>query len=141
MSESTSNASLRWTRSEWRGALVELEGAGIPHILVTIVSAKGSTPRAAGTKMVVATEGVAGSIGGGTLERLAIETARRMLADGTTEPFLENQTLGIEQDQCCGGATSVLFEPIRPIPYHRLDSGELFLRQCIIEVREPPRLP
>lgn len=112
MSETTSKASLRWTQSEWRGALVELEGAGMPHILVTILSAKGSTPRAAGTKMVVATEGVAGSIGGGTLERLAIDTARRMLVDGKTEPILENQTLGIEQDQCCGGATSVLFEPM-----------------------------
>ncbi len=112
MIENTFTATSRWTQSEWRGALVELERAGIPHILVTIVSAEGSTPRAAGTKMVVATEGVAGSIGGGSLERLAIDTARRMLADGTTEPFLENQILGIEQDQCCGGAMSVLFEPM-----------------------------
>jgi xanthine dehydrogenase accessory factor len=112
MNETTSAASSDWTRGDWRGALVELEGAGIPHILVTIVSAKGSTPRAAGTKMVVAADGIAGSIGGGTLERLAIETARRLLAEGATDPFLENQTLGIEQDQCCGGATSVLFEPM-----------------------------
>lgn len=62
--------------------------------------------------MVVAADGIAGSVGGGALERLAIERARRMLAEGTAEPLIEKQTLGIEQDQCCGGATSVLYEPM-----------------------------
>ena len=112
MSDSQSLSSPRWTQGNWRDALVELEATGIPHILVTLVSAQGSTPRAAGTKMVVAADGVAGSVGGGMLERLAIDKARHLLSEGATEPFLENQTLGIEQDQCCGGAASVLFEPM-----------------------------
>ena len=110
MADAPSSANL--DQIGWRDALVRLEAAGIPHVLVTLVSTQGSTPRAAGTKMVVAAEGIAGSIGGGALERLAIETARKMVAEGRAEPLLENQTLGIEQDQCCGGATSVLFEPM-----------------------------
>lgn len=112
MSDSPSSSAPPWTKSDWRGALVELEAAGVPHVLVTLVSAQGSTPRAAGTKMVVSADGVAGSVGGGMLERLTIDKARQVLAEGATEPFLENQTLGIEQDQCCGGAASVLFEPM-----------------------------
>lgn len=112
MLESDSPAPMPWTGADWRRALIDLEAEGIPHVLVTIVAAQGSTPRAAGTKMVVSAEGQADSIGGGTLERLAVETARRLLAEGAAEPLLEKQILGIEQDQCCGGATTLLFEPL-----------------------------
>lgn len=108
-----------WTRSTWQQALVDLETAAVPHILVTIVEAKGSTPRAAGAKMVVAADGQAGSIGGGTLEHEAIETARRLLAEGATAPLTENRTLGVQQDQCCGGSALLLFEPLM-VPALRL---------------------
>ncbi len=104
---------------DWRRALVDLEAEGIPHVLVTIVKAQGSTPRPAGTKMVVTGEDQSDTIGGGTLERLAVETARRLLREGATEPMLEDQTLGIEQDQCCGGAAALLFEPLM-VPTLRL---------------------
>ena len=104
---------------DWRRALIDLEVAGVPHVLVTIVAAQGSTPRAAGTKMVVTAEGQADTIGGGTLERQAIDRARRLLAEGVAVPLLEKQILGIEQDQCCGGATTLLFEPLM-VPTLRL---------------------
>jgi xanthine dehydrogenase accessory factor len=106
-------------QADWRQALIDLEAAGVPHVLVTIVAAQGSTPRAAGTKMVVTAENQADTIGGGTLEHQAIERARRLLADGVAEPLLEKQILGIEQDQCCGGATTLLFEPLM-VPTLRL---------------------
>jgi xanthine dehydrogenase accessory factor len=106
-------------QADWRQALIDLEAAGVPHVLVTIVAAQGSTPRAAGTKMVVTAEGQADTIGGGTLEHQAIERARHLLSDGVAEPLLEKQILGIEQDQCCGGATTLLFEPLM-VPTLRL---------------------
>lgn len=106
-------------RADWRQALIDLEMAGVPHVLVTLVTAQGSTPREAGTKMVVTAEGQADTIGGGTLERQAIDRARRLLAEGAVEPLLEKQILGIEQDQCCGGATTLLFEPLM-VPTLRL---------------------
>lgn len=96
----------------WREALVRLEVEGVAHVLVTLVTAEGSTPRAAGTKMVVTADGQADTIGGGSLEHQAITTARRLLAEGAAEPLLEKQTLGVAQDQCCGGTTTLLFEPL-----------------------------
>ncbi len=107
------------TRGDWRRALMELEAGGIPHVLVTIVTALGSTPRAAGAKMVVTADGQADSIGGGTLERLAVERARQLLTEKATDPLLEKQTLGVEQDQCCGGSATLLFEP-QMVPTLRL---------------------
>lgn len=102
-----------WTRSTWRRALVELEAMAVPHVLVTLIEVKGSAPRAAGAKMVVAAEGQAESIGGGTLEHEAVETARRLLAEGAAAPVTVRQTLGVAQDQCCGGTATLLFEPLR----------------------------
>lgn len=112
MTENDSRSPMHWSQADWCRALVELETEGTPHVLVTIVTVQGSTPRSAGTKMVVTAESQADTIGGGTIERLAIETARRLLAEGATEPLLEKQTLGIEQDQCCGGTATLLFEPL-----------------------------
>ncbi|WP_350029751.1 XdhC family protein, partial [Caballeronia sp. AZ1_KS37] len=42
--------------------------AGTPAALVTVSEALGSTPRAAGTAMLVMPDRVAGTIGGGTYE-------------------------------------------------------------------------
>ncbi len=108
-----------WTRSTWQQALVQLAAQATPHVLVTIVEAKGSTPRTAGAKMVVAADGQAGSVGGGTLEFEAIETARRLLAEGATAPMTAGQTLGVQQDQCCGGTAVLLYEPLM-VPTMRL---------------------
>ena len=108
-----------WTKSDWQQALVQLAADAIPHVLVTIVEAKGSTPRPAGAKMVVADVGQAGSVGGGTLEHRAVETARRLLAEGAAAPFMEAHTLGVEQDQCCGGSARLMFEPLM-VPTLRL---------------------
>ena len=108
-----------WTRSSWQQALAQLDALATPHVLVTIVEAKGSTPRTAGAKMVVAADGQAGSVGGGTLEFEAVETARRLLAEGATAPVTAGQTLGVQQDQCCGGTAVLLYEPLM-VPTLRL---------------------
>src|SRR5471030_1331532 len=51
----------------WLDALVLAERDGQPAVLVTVLAAKGSTPREAGAKMVVSADGLAGTIGGETL--------------------------------------------------------------------------
>ena len=40
----------------WLHALADLEREGEPAVLITVVSARGSTPREAGCKMVVTRE-------------------------------------------------------------------------------------
>lgn len=89
-------------------------------ISVEIIATRGSAPREAGTVMCVTPEGIAGTIGGGSLEHHAIETARRMLADGA-EAFEETLPLGPGLGQCCGGAVSLRFSrdakaPDAPLP-------------------------
>lgn len=100
--------------SEWIAALAECDRLGHPAILVTLLDAAGSTPRAAGTKMLVTADGLAGTIGGGALEFTAIETARALLDSGVTELRTETYPLGPRLGQCCGGRVSLLFEPVRP---------------------------
>lgn len=77
-------------------------------ISVEVIATKGSAPRDAGTVMCVAADSIAGTIGGGALEHRAIQTARRMLAEGT-EMIEENIPLGPGLGQCCGGAVRLRF--------------------------------
>ncbi len=52
----------------WIDALAELQQQGEPCVLVTIVEERGSTPRNAGSKMVVSRARLYDTIGGGHLE-------------------------------------------------------------------------
>ena len=51
----------------WISALAELQRSGEPCVLVTIIEERGSTPRNAGSKMVVSAERLYDTIGGGHL--------------------------------------------------------------------------
>ncbi len=82
---------------------------GIAAIRVTIARAQGSTPRAAGTAMLVYADRIEGTIGGGALEWEAMRQARAMLADGTTEAE-RVLPLGPALGQCCGGAVTLRFD-------------------------------
>ncbi|QLC72151.1 xanthine dehydrogenase accessory protein XdhC [Pseudomonas sp. LPB0260] len=96
----------------WISALAELQEKGEPCVLVTIIEERGSTPRNAGSKMVVTAERIFETIGGGHLEYKAMELAREMLASRSQDTRLERFSLGASLGQCCGGATVLLFEPM-----------------------------
>lgn len=98
--------------NNWLEALADLQQQGQPCVLVTVIEERGSTPRNAGAKMVVASERSHDSIGGGHLEYKALQIAREMLEAGAQQPRLERFSLGASLGQCCGGATVLLFEPI-----------------------------
>jgi len=88
-----------------------------PCILVTIEEAKGSTPRIAGTTMLVSAQGVLGTIGGGQLEYMAIDAARQMIAgQHNADPQERRLTvpLGPEIGQCCGGNVILLLSKVKP---------------------------
>jgi len=103
--------------TSWLNALADLRRDNQPAVLITIVSARGSTPREAGCKMVVTADDQFDTIGGGNLEFTCIETARHML-DAAEAPVLRDFPLGPGLGQCCGGHVSVLFEPFRPPGLH-----------------------
>lgn len=96
---------------EWMTRLQDLAARGVPCVLVTLMDAKGSTPREAGTKMVVTMEEQFCTIGGGNLEFQAVAEARKLLAENATGPQAKHYPLGPKLAQCCGGAVTVLLEP------------------------------
>lgn len=75
-------------------------GKGV--VLVTVAQTRGSTPREAGACLLVTPETTAGTVGGGRLEWIAADTARRMLAEGIRDTTLD-LPLGPATGQCCGG--------------------------------------
>lgn len=71
-------------------------------VFVRVGTAKGSTPREAGAWMLVSPAAMLGTIGGGQLEFMAIDRARRILTGDGAEGELDIP-LGPEIGQCCGG--------------------------------------
>ncbi|WDQ99432.1 xanthine dehydrogenase accessory protein XdhC [Devosia sp. J2-20] len=78
-----------------------------PHAIVCeLTSVRGSSPRAQGTFMLVGQAGLFGTIGGGALEYMVIEHARRLIASGRAEEAMD-VPLGPEIGQCCGGRVGI----------------------------------
>lgn len=98
--------------NNWISALADLQQQGEACVLVTIIEERGSTPRNAGSKMVVSAGRIFDTIGGGHLEYKAMEIAREMLASGSQQTRLERFSLGASLGQCCGGVNVLLFEPM-----------------------------
>lgn len=94
----------------WIETVHQLNRLGEAYVIVTILEARGSTPRDSGTKMVVAREKNYGTIGGGNLEFQAIGFASHMLHEGREQQHLETFPLGPGLGQCCGGRVTLLFE-------------------------------
>lgn len=93
--------------------LAELFNAGSPFVCVTTVEAVGSTPQDVGSKMLVTHRGLdRGTIGGGRVERRAIEHAQSMLANPTAGPSAELIQWNLQRDvgMTCGGVVRLYFE-------------------------------
>ena len=86
--------------------------AGRPAMQVLVLRTRGSVPREAGTRMLVAADAVAGTIGGGHLELQAIADARRALALGLADAQERDIALGPTLGQCCGGALTLRTQPL-----------------------------
>ena len=81
-------------------------------MVVSVVGVQGSAPREIGARMTVTLDTAAGSIGGGTLEHMAIQRARTLLRRAATDHCLVSFPLAPDTDQCCGGVVVLLFEPL-----------------------------
>lgn len=94
----------------WQRAVSELESRGAAYVLITVLGARGSTPRNSGVKMVVSADKNYGTIGGGHLEFNAIAIATELLKKPQNHQQIEHFPLGAKLGQCCGGSTTLLFE-------------------------------
>ncbi|MGV8854401.1 MAG: xanthine dehydrogenase accessory protein XdhC [Devosia sp.] len=75
-------------------------------IVCALTSVRGSSPRAQGTFMLVGQSGLFGTIGGGALEYMVIEHARRLIVSGRAQEAMD-VPLGPEIGQCCGGRVGI----------------------------------
>ena len=96
--------------------LANIAVKGERAVLATVVSSRGSTPREAGTKMLIKGDGtLVGSIGGGNVEQAVQEKALEVMKSG--EPQMMHLDLtgkGEEAWMICGGQLDVFIEPILP---------------------------
>ncbi|KKB85902.1 XdhC protein [Devosia limi DSM 17137] len=75
-------------------------------IAAELTSVRGSSPREQGTFMLVGNGEIFGTIGGGALEYMVIDHARRLIGSGQAEDAMD-VPLGPEIGQCCGGRVGV----------------------------------
>lgn len=80
-------------------------------IVAELTAVRGSSPREAGTFMLISPEAQTGTIGGGALEYMVIDRARQVLRDGEAGDSLDIP-LGPEIGQCCGGRVDVALKRV-----------------------------
>ncbi|KIC08012.1 xanthine dehydrogenase [Leisingera sp. ANG-M1] len=95
-----------------RPSLQDFLASHVNVVQVALTRVRGSSPREAGTCMFVAAEGLWGTIGGGQLEYIAIDHARRMLKQHVISDTLD-VPLGPEIGQCCGGRVEMSLAQMR----------------------------
>ncbi|OEO29965.1 xanthine dehydrogenase accessory protein XdhC [Devosia insulae DS-56] len=93
--------------------------ANAAAIVAELTAARGSSPREAGTFMLISPEAQIGTIGGGALEYMVIDRARQVLRAGEHEDSLD-VPLGPEIGQCCGGRVDVALKRVTPAETRRL---------------------
>ncbi len=104
-----------WTKID------ELTKAGTRASLCIVIGTKGSTPRKAGSKMLVAEDGRTwGTIGGGSIEHTVVKEAMALCA--AKAPVKLQFDLEEDLEMSCGGSVEVYIEPIVPI-YHLVIFG------------------
>ncbi len=102
-------------------AAFECLSRGEPLVLAKIISQQGSTPRTAGTQMVVTGGGTHfGTIGGGVMEARVIEQCLGLLTGGGAcfETFDLGQADMASMDMICGGGLEILLDPLVPSAEH-----------------------
>jgi xanthine dehydrogenase accessory factor len=99
-------------------AILDAMRSGEPACVLTVIEARGSTPREVGAKILLRADGsTVGTVGGGALEATALVDARKALAEGQSrmgEYSLRGQTpadLGV-----CGGEARVFIEVLQIKP-------------------------
>jgi len=92
----------------------ELKRSGKNGALCIVIETSGSTPRKAGSKMLVTETGETfGTIGGGSVELKMIAEAMSVI--GHNEPKKISLSLETDANMHCGGTMEIYIEPINPL--------------------------
>ncbi len=97
--------------------LQECMERGEETVLVTIIASSGSTPRGAGSRMLVSREGIlCGTVGGGAVEYRAMQTAQEAIEKKAsyTKGFTLTRNQVADIGMVCGGDVTVYFQYVNP---------------------------
>jgi len=90
----------------------------ISSVIATIISQRGTSPRGTGAKMLIMGDGsIAGSVGGGILEKTVIETSAQVFSSGSPARFSS------DREMACGGDVEIFLEPVP-------QDNDIYLRIC-----------
>ena len=92
--------------------IADLLEAGQQAVLMTVISREGSVPRGAGTRALLTSQGLLGTVGGGALEAAALDMARQCLASGLSACHRCSMDGSADTDMICGGSMEVLCESL-----------------------------
>ncbi|MEZ6188866.1 MAG: XdhC/CoxI family protein [Planctomycetota bacterium] len=96
-------------------ALQRLRESGQPAVLATVVSIRGSSPGAVGSKMLVTRDGQAvGTVGGGCVDGMVYGELAEVLAEDRPRTITVDLTENDDPEHglICGGRVEVFLEPI-----------------------------
>ena len=103
----------RIMRSEILKLLNQERAEGRAAVLVTILETRGSTPRKAGSQMLVKNDGsIQGTIGGGLAEARAMEEAARAFQSRSSavQHFSMDASVAASEGMACGGEMEVFIQ-------------------------------
>lgn len=118
----------------WHEAIAFCEKYGTGYVLITVLQSAGSTPRDAGSKMLVTGDSQYDTIGGGHLEYQAVLNARSLLAIGKASQEQVSYPLSSKLGQCCGGAVKLLFEVMVSHQQHVAIFGAGHVAQALVPI-------
>lgn len=99
---------------------VNMANHEIPAAVATIIETGGSTPRKAGSRMIIKDDGVIyGTIGGGRGEAMVCEEAKKIIENNRPGIFQVDMNANIQDElgMICGGDITVFIEPVKSFAY------------------------
>jgi len=94
-------------------AAVRLLAENVDVCMTTVIEAQGSSPATPGQKMLLGKDGtMLGTVGGGAVEREAVDRMRAILDARAAMPEVQSYALAKDLGMACGGRVQLLFEPL-----------------------------
>jgi xanthine dehydrogenase accessory factor len=116
--------------------LNDLIATGTPVVSVTVVDTAGSVPNERGSKMLVTAGGLHfGTVGGGKVEKRALDEAQEMLRGGPSPRFFQWQ-LNKDIGMTCGGMIKIYFEAFNVATWNIVIFGAGHVANALITLLE-----
>lgn len=104
---------------DWLNAVMTLSERNQAGVIATLADVRGHSPRNSGAKIVISSDEIWGTIGGGNFEASVIDRARELIEQGANSTeivsfALNDRVTNTHGVQCCGGEIKVLLEVLNP---------------------------